>query len=216
MTRIIYFTLWSVMALLALVVVAASAQYFIFGAENVAPPPLLWMVTERKVAFLFHVGGGIIALATGVLNLLGRLRERYLNVHRWLGRTYLVSVLVSGVAGLSLAFTSQGGLAAHFGFGFLAVLWLATAVLAYRRIRAFDIEAHRRWMIRNYALTFAAVTLRLWIPLLVLGFGYQFSDVYPAVAWLGWVPNLIVAEMICGRLKASATRPQTQSVAATT
>jgi hypothetical protein len=81
----------------------------------------------------------------------------------------------------------------------LAFLWVATAALAYVRIRAYDIESHRRWMIRNYSLTFAAVTLRLWIPFLMIA-GYDFSVVYPTVAWLAWVPNLIIAEIIANKI----------------
>lgn len=53
-------------------------------------------------------------------------------------------------------------------------------------------------MIRNYSLTFAAVTLRLWLPALSVA-GYSFNDSYMAVAWLSWVPNLIVAEIIANK-----------------
>jgi uncharacterized membrane protein len=77
----------------------------------------------------------------------------------------------------------------------LAVFWIVTAVFAYIRIRSYDLESHRRWMIRNYSLTFAAVTLRLWLPIL-MGFGNEFPEAYATVAWLSWVPNLIVAEII--------------------
>jgi hypothetical protein len=61
------------------------------------------------------------------------------------------------------------------------------------------VESHRRWMIRNYSLTFAAVTLRLWIPILMVA-GNDFPSTYTTVAWLAWVPNLIVAELIASRV----------------
>ena len=198
MTRVINLTGWILMTLLALLIAVMSSRYFLMNLELAAPPPLLPAITGQTVIFLLHVAGGSIALVAGAWNFLQWSRERYLNLHRWLGRIYLVSVLVGGIAGLSLATTAQGGLAGKFGFGMLAVLWIVTAIFAYRRIRQFDIESHRRWMIRNYALTFAAVTLRLWLPLLG-GLGADFNDSYPAVAWLCWVPNLIVAEVLASR-----------------
>ncbi len=123
------------------------------------------------------------------------------------GRIYLLSVLVSAAAGLYLAFPAFGGLPARIGFGLLGVLWLATGWIAYRRIRQGDVQMHRRWIIRNYALTFSAVTLRLWLLLLV-AFGYDFPEAYPAVAWLAWVPNLLVAELIIGTGKFGAIKPK--------
>jgi uncharacterized membrane protein len=187
------------MAMLAVLVTVLAAPYFWLSPESAAPPPLLEMVIQRHTLFLFHIGGGMIALVVGAWNFLEGSRERFLNLHRWLGRLYIVSVFTSGLAGFALSFTAQGGLTARIGFGMLAFLWVATAVLAYVRIRAHDIESHRRWMIRNYSLTFAAVTLRLWIPTLMIA-GNDFSVVYPTVAWLAWVPNLLVAEIIANRM----------------
>lgn len=87
---------------------------------------------------------------------------------------------------------SYGGPIAHVGFGFLAVLWLGTTTMALRAILARDIAAHRRWMTRSYALTFAAVTLRLWLPGLAAIF--PFETAYQTVSWLAWVPNLLIVE----------------------
>ena len=50
-------------------------------------------------------------------------------------------------------------------------------------------------MVRNFAATFAAVTLRLWMPLLIIAAHLPFSVAYPLVAWLAWVPNLVLAEL---------------------
>ena len=66
---------------------------------------------------------------------------------------------------------------------------------AYLAVRAHDYVTHQRWMIRSFALTFAAVMLRIYIPLaLVMGIGYEAS--YPVIAWLCWVPNLVVAQFL--------------------
>ena len=87
---------------------------------------------------------------------------------------------------------------ARAGFGTLALLWMATAALALHSILRGDVPAHRRWMTRNFALTLAAVMLRLYLPASVVG-GLRLDVAYPVVAWLCWVPNLVVAEWLLSR-----------------
>ena len=87
-------------------------------------------------------------------------------------------------------------------FGLLAVLWLAVTGQAVWLAMQRRIAEHRIWMIRSAALTFAAVTLRLYLPVLVVTMGFDAG--YVAVAWLCWVPNVIVAEWIIRRRRASA------------
>jgi len=162
----------------------------------------------------FHVLGSGVALLIGGFQFLPRLRARRIELHRWLGRTYLIAVLIGGVGGIILAVRADGGLAGQFGFFLLGVVWLVSGWQAYAAIRRGDVQAHRIWMIRNFALTFAAVTLRLYLGLSQAVFGLSFEAFYPVVAWLCWVPNLIVAEwliiaapkMAWGLTKASSDR----------
>ncbi len=76
---------------------------------------------------------------------------------------------------------------------FLSLGWLYTGLHAYLAIRARVVASHRRWMVRNFSLAFGAVTLRLWLPASVAS-GIPFETAYPVIAWLCWVPNLLVAE----------------------
>jgi hypothetical protein len=198
MTRTIFAAGWVAVAITAILVAVVSSRYFLISFDLAAPPELLEAVAQRKFVFFLHIGGGIIALALGAWNFVEASRRRFLSLHRWIGRIYLISVFVGGIAGFILATTAQGGIAGRIGFGMLAVLWLATGALAYYRIRNYDIALHRQWMIRNYALTFAAVTLRIWIPLLVSA-GYEFQEAFAAIAWISWVPNLLVAEFLLRR-----------------
>jgi hypothetical protein len=71
--------------------------------------------------------------------------------------------------------------------------------MAFNKIKALDIDAHQRWMIRSYALAFAAVTLRIYMPFMQALMDMDFIDAYRIVAWLCWVPNLMVAELIIRR-----------------
>jgi hypothetical protein len=101
--------------------------------------------------------------------------------------------MVGGAGALVLATRSMEGLVTHAGFGLLAILWLGTTIQAYRMIKRLDIANHRIWMIRSYALTLAAVTLRIDIPVGQIA-GVPFADAYQVISWMCWVPNLVAAE----------------------
>ena len=159
--------------------------------------------------FYTHIAAGGIALVLAPFQFWAALRNRARAVHRMLGRIYLTAVLVAGVAALALAPVNSAGMVGFFGFGTLAVLWLWTGWRGLRAIRGGDVPSHQAWMIRNVALTYAAVTLRLWIGLLM---GVQvpwitsdatadaaFANAYAAVPFLCWLPNLVVAEWLVRR-----------------
>ena len=196
---------WLAMTILAMLIALTSFRYFTQSPEVAMGPPLGKRFAEYITPLLFHAGGGLLALSLGPWSFWGKFRNRYLHLHRWMGRIYLSSVLVGGVAGFYLGATAFGGLPTSIGFCLLAALWLTTGVMAYLHIRRGAVQAHREWMIRNYALTFSAVMLRLWLPLF-MALGYEFIEAYTTVAWLCWVPNLLVAELIISNGKARATR----------
>ena len=205
---------WSLMLLLSLAIVAYAGAILVTRAF---PSELAPSLQVHGFAISLHIVGAILALALGPFQFLARLRGRHPNLHRWMGRLYLLGVLAGGAAGLHLAPFAYGGPITHVGFGSLGVLWLATGVLAYRAIRARRIGAHRRWMTRNFALTLAGVALRLWMPGMLAG-GVPFDAAYPVVAWLCWVPNLLVAEAVVrasGRRRAAPVNPE-QTVAVPT
>jgi uncharacterized membrane protein len=197
MTRIFKMAGWVTMMGLASLIALSSVRYFVVSPEMAIDGPLARRFAEYITPLLFHVGGGVVALSLGAWGFWGRFRNKYLWLHRWLGRVYLLAVLVGGTAGFYMALTAFGGLPARIGFAMLALLWLATGANAYLRIRRGEVRLHREWMIRNYALTFSAVMLRVWLPLF-LALGYDFPEAYTTVAWLCWVPNLLAAELIVG------------------
>ena len=60
-------------------------------------------------------------------------------------------------------------------------------------------------MFFSYAACFAAVTLRIWLPLLTIAMG-ESNSAYRIVAWLCWVPNIIVAILILRNKKTVRTK----------
>ncbi|HDR7277664.1 TPA: DUF2306 domain-containing protein, partial [Bacillus paranthracis] len=194
--------IWFVFTCFALLVSSyIVVQYFIMDGfqTGLVKAKLMFgsKLSEFWYSMLFtHITTSIVALVIGPFTLSTKFRERNINRHRIMGRIYMVGILLGGLSGLYLSFYATGGLVAKLGFGLLSVLWLTSAYEALHRVKNKKIKEHRNWMIRNYALTFAAVTLRIWLPLFIVLFGIEHFELsYAIIAWLAWVPNLIVAEL---------------------
>lgn len=183
--------MFGLMALMALGVALVSARYLLPEIPFPAPPMVLQMA-DRPVAVLAHVGGGVIALALGSFQLVTWRGPRRI-WHRRAGRTYVLACLISAVAGFWLALHVSAGPVATAGFGGLAVAWFGATAMGWRKAVAGEFAQHRRWMIRSLSLTFAAVTLRIMLPLIPLT-GLEFVEGYRAISFLCWVPNLLLAE----------------------
>ena len=141
-----------------------------------------------------HIGASAVAMIVGAFQFLKVLRQKAPAVHRWMGRIYIAACVVGGLAGGTIALSSTAGPIAGWGFFLLAVLWVPFTLLAWTSAMRRDFVAHERWMIRSFALTFAAVTLRLQLPAVGV-LEMDFLPAYRVIAWSAWVPNLIVAEL---------------------
>lgn len=142
--------------------------------------------------FYSHIFLGAVALTTGVTQLVFTLRK--MKSHRIIGKTYMAAVLISGLSGLYIAYYANTGLTAQLGFNILAILWLFTSYMAYYYIRIGNIAEHQKWIMRSISLTFAAISLRILIPSMLIG-GIAFDVAYPIIAWACWVPNLVINEI---------------------
>ena len=161
-------------------------------AGHPAPPAPAANPAGRAV-LVFHAATAGGALLLGPWQFFSAIRRRRPRLHRWTGRSYVALCIISSLAGGILAWNVTSGTVARTGFGLLDIAWLSATLLGYRAAVRRDFASHRRWMIRSFALTFAAVTLRLYLPLAFLP-GLSFDLVYPITAWACWVPNLVIAE----------------------
>ncbi len=166
-----------------------------------------------QLAFYAHITFAGLALLVGPFQFSSRLRHRHVRVHHAVGRVYVTSVVLGGSAAFVMSFFSSVRLLGFFGFGSLAVLWVVVTLTAYRAIRRRDVASHQAWMMRSFALTYAAPTLRLWlfallIPQLLLGvpFAEAYATAYAPVPFLSWIPNLVVAELMIRRRGLPALR----------
>lgn len=177
----------------------AITAYALLPLGALVPPDMKLAFLAHQTGIYTHVFASSVALLLGPLQFSPRLRQRYKTVHRWLGRAYLgIGIALGGLSGLYMSLFAAGGILAKLGFFSLATLWLYTGFRAIHAIRQGAVGAHRAWMTRNFSLTLAAVTLRLYLPL-ALASGIPFETAYPFIAWLCWVPNLLIANRLLGK-----------------
>jgi uncharacterized membrane protein len=157
-------------------------------------------IDHWRTAFFIHVYASIWVLLAGFTQFSKQIQKKSPRLHRTFGYIYVVDVLlITGPAGLLMGFYANGGISSRIAFVSLAALWIFFTAMALYKARKKDFKAHRRFMIRSYALTLSAITLRAWKYAITNSFELPPMDVYRAVAWLGWVVNLLVAEIIIYR-----------------
>ena len=178
--------------------VALATFRFLFGGVAATMGDFLYHAEMRPVAFYAHIVLASVALALVPFQFWQALRSRQIQIHRWLGRIYGISILAAGWGGLWLAVTTESGSVAAWGFGLLAVAWVGATIWGILFATRRNLSAHRDWMIRSAALTMAAVTLRIYLGVGAV-FGFSYGDIVGFLAWSCWVPNLLVAEFIVRR-----------------
>lgn len=148
----------------------------------------------RRPYLLLHVGGGAAALVLGIVQVFGLRRRQMPAWHKLLGWLYATSVIISVAGSAAIVAYSFGPPINAVGFGLLGLTWASTTgyglvcALQGRRV------AHRRWMIRSFALTLAAVSLRLQLGIFGLLEDMSYNLSYSIVAWSSWLPNLLIAQ----------------------
>jgi uncharacterized membrane protein len=157
-------------------------------------------IDHWRIAFFIHVYASLWVLLAGFTQFSRNIQRKNPRLHRIMGYIYVTDVLlVTGPAGLLMGFYANGGLPSRIAFVLLALLWIFFTAMALIKARQKNFKAHRRYMIRSYALTLSALTLRAWKWGITNTAGYYHielspQDVYRTVAWLGWTLNLLIAE----------------------
>lgn len=154
-------------------------------------------LTYYKWAFFIHVYTSMLVLLAAFTQFSKGLLRIAPQWHKIMGWIYVVIVVfLSGPSGLIMGYHANGGWSSQLAFCLLAILWIYFTVMAVVKAKQKDMKAHRRFMYYSFALTLSAITLRLWKYILVALFMPRPMDVYRWVAWLGWVVNLVIAEII--------------------
>lgn len=153
-----------------------------------------------RLSFYTHVFSSMFVLVAGFSQFSSKLLTTKPLLHRRLGYAYVINILfVTGPAGVVMSFYANGGVYTRIAFISLSVLWIFfTSVAVYKAFKK-DFSAHRAFMIRSYALTLSALSLRIWKVFFAECSNLGPMDRYRIIAWLGWVLNLLIAECILMR-----------------
>jgi uncharacterized membrane protein len=185
------------LAFFTFLMVSITLPYFSFDDNTAFLRIKQWVIHNQvwKTAFYIHVMTSCFCLLAGFTQFSGRFLKAYPKWHRKIGISYVLLILVfSGPSGFVMALYANGGPISQTAFVTLSILWILFTYLAFHYARKGKFTDHRNFMIRSYALTLSALTLRGWKFAIVLALRPQPMDVYMLVAWLGWVPNLLLAE----------------------
>lgn len=193
---------WVVLAIHAVGLGLFSLRYLLPRAPFSIDIPNFYL---RRNWLAAHAAFSSVALLAGPWQFLDGLRKRRLAAHRWTGRVYCFAVLAGWVTSLPIAAHANTGAVASAGFLMLGALWASSTAAAYLRIRQRRVQAHREWMLRSYALTCAAITLRSYLPILLVS-GVPYATSYRTVAWACWIPNLLFAEWLVRRGRITRAR----------
>jgi hypothetical protein len=148
-----------------------------------------------KTSFYIHVFSAIVALIAGFTQFSQQFLQQYRHLHRLIGRIYVWDILVVNFpAAMIMGIYANGEMVGKTAFVLLDCLWFWFTYQAYVMARNRKFVEHKHYMMRSYALTFSAVTLRTWKLILSHAFVIDPSDLYKIDAWMGFVPNWLVAE----------------------
>jgi hypothetical protein len=158
---------------------------------------------SATIAMGAHFLTGALLVVLGPVQLLGRVRARFPAVHRWIGRAYVLSAGIAGVAGLTFIAIkgTVGGPIMSAGFALYGALVTVAAAQAYRYGRARRFDLHRAWAIRLFSLVIGAWLFRMeygfWIAATDgVGSTRAFTGPFDHVmAFFFYLPNLAVAEL---------------------
>ena len=165
-----------------------------FGLLSYKSEGLLTDVLWNTMFYTHIILGGIVLLI-GWIQFNKKFRIKNLKMHKNIGKIYVIGCLLSAISGFYIALHATGGISAKLGFSGMAIFWFFSTLFAFISIKKGNIVKHQKLMIYSYAVCFSAVTLRIWLPILSTNLG-GFLPAYRIVAWLSWIPNIIIASLI--------------------
>ena len=201
------------LAFFLVLMIRITVPYFAFDDQTAFLRIKQWVINNSvwKTAFYVHVITSCFSIIAGFTQFSKQIQRKNPALHRTMGKMYVVVVLLfSGPSGFIMALYANGGIVSQAAFTILSVLWMYCTFKAFDFARKRNFTEHEKFMIRSFALTLSAITLRAWKYIIVFAFRPAPMDAYMIVAWLGWIPNLVIAEIYINRYikKRIAPHPQ--------
>ena len=153
-----------------------------------------------KAAFYTHVFSSVLTLLAGFTQFSTEILKRHRRLHKLFGSIYAWDILVINFpAALIMAFYANGHIPSKVAFLILDSLWFWFTLKAIMEVKKGNIQGHRDYMMRSYAMTLSALTLRTWKIVLSNATDLPPETIYMIDAWLGFVPNLLFVEWMIYR-----------------
>jgi uncharacterized membrane protein len=189
--RLAWAGLWLLLAI-------ASVEFLIaaYGKYRHLDSAAYGMFMTRRGWLWLHLAGGLTTVLLGPVQFLTQWRRRNPRLHRLTGRIYLVGMLVAATGATGLIATSPAPFAIRAAFSATALAWLTTALTGLVAIRRGAVDRHRRWMVRNYAVTLAPVIFRLSLPLAIAGGLAPSPTLIATLLWCSWIVPLLACETV--------------------
>jgi len=199
----------SIMAILPFIG-SATLIYFSYLMLNIILPyrtgetDIDFLLTKQRVihllhyrfAFYLHIFPSLLVLLAGLTQFSNWILKNKIGVHRLIGKIYVfIVLLISGPAALVMSFYATGGILSKTGFIILSILWWYFTFQGLQTARKGNIVAHRKYMIRSYALTLSAISLRVFQFLIYTNFYFDPESIYLFLSWFSWLGNLLIAEI---------------------
>jgi hypothetical protein len=176
-----------------------SLPYFTFKYD------VDFLLTKQKIihiklwryAFYVHVFLSTITLIAGLFQFSNYILKHYKKLHRAMGYVYVITVCgFAGPSGLIMSFYANGTIWAKTSFVILSVFWITFTSIALLKAKQLKFKEHKKWMLRSFALTLSAITLRLLAFALPKFVHLNAFDEYTLIAWVSWTVNLVIVETL--------------------
>jgi uncharacterized membrane protein len=190
--------LWVLTVILALLVGYIPISYLLNGINEGYLELKTQAVLSSETWYFFlytHIISGGISILIGWIQFSKKIQQKYLNLHRNIGKTYLVSALICSLSGIYVGFYATGGFISAAGFITVACIYFYTTLQGFLSIKKGQIIQHQNFMTYSYAVCLSAVSLRLATPTAYL-LGLDYTSSYQVIAWMAWIPNLMIAYWI--------------------
>jgi uncharacterized membrane protein len=164
----------------------------------VRPKDPIWLHYEPfKWWLLPHGVAGGCALLLGPMQFSDRLRRRFRQLHRVVGRIYIASVFVAAPLGVYIQyFQERMGAPRSFSVAAAvdAALWMITTGIAMVFILKGKAHQHRQWMTRSFAV--ALVFLEVRVIGGVTGWENLDTHVNETIVWACLAFSILAADLV--------------------
>jgi hypothetical protein len=200
MFRKISYVIWLIaIAIFCWLMIDLTLPYlgFTYNVDFLLTKQKIIHIKHWRYSFNIHILFSIFSLIAGLTQFSDYMIRKHKKFHRYMGYVYVTDILLlAGPTGLIMGFYANGTIWAKTSFMILAALWIIFTAIAYKKALDKDFVSHRNWMMRSYALTLSAITLRLLALILPRFFHMEAFFEYTLIAWLSWTINLLLAELL--------------------